>query len=215
MGDYVSWFIQMYINNFSNLCNEKFKSLVNCSKMPTSCTIFARVIFYSLFNNVDPNEEDSNHITSNNIDTEHSVIPNIDMMMMDRNLHKIDIWADDDVVHAFVIYYNDPKFKIAQSYGDDYVCMNPAIYDIDRDSLIQIFKSIIKNDENSIMSYKALCGLSEDANIGPLNFENIEITSIRNKFNSGRGVSKRKKSNKMKKKKKMKKMKKSNKTRKR
>ena len=127
MDSYVSWFVNSYINDFSNLC-KRFETLINCEKMPTSCTIFARVIFYALFK-IDPNG-DSPQIKSSNIDTVDSIIPNI-RMMMDGNLHKIDIWVDNDVIHAFVIYYNGAdKFKIAQSYGDDDVCIKPAIYDI-------------------------------------------------------------------------------------
>ena len=85
---------------------------------------------------------------------------------------------DDDVIHSFVIYYEVGIFKIAQSYGDDNVCINPTIYNVDVKSLKQIFKSMIRNDKNSSDSYKILCGLPSDANIDPLVFTNIEITSV-------------------------------------
>jgi hypothetical protein len=194
-------FILNYIKNYSILCRQYFNSIRDCnSEMPTSCTIFARVIFYAFYR-IDPNGESM-------IQTEYyNAGHHLDLAY--NLLYKIDLWIstgddDIDVVHSFVIFRIDEfNFKIAQSYGDDAHCVGPTIRDINSKVLYDSLDALISNSEDKIEVYKNLCNISdieEDANYI---FSQIEIVSP---LGMARGINKKKKIRT--KKQKMKKMKK-------
>lgn len=188
-------FILNYIKNYSILCRRYFNKLRDCNdEMPTSCTIFARVIFYSFYG-IDPNGKD-------NIRTDYYNLKQpLDLAY--QLLYKIDLWIstdddedDIDVVHSFVIFrIDESNFKIAQSYGDDAYCVGPTIRDINAEVLYDSFDALISDRADKMDVYKNLCNISEIEEGANYTFSQIEIVSP---TFLGEGISKKKKTKKRK-----------------
>ena len=162
--------------------------------MPTSCTIFARVIFYSFYG-IDPNGEDNIRTDYYNLDHPLDLAYQL--------LYKIDLWIltgdhedDIDVVHSFVIFrIDESNFKIAQSYGDDAYCVGPTIRDINAEVLYDSFDALISARADKMDVYKNLCNISEIEEGANYTFSQIEIVSP---TFLGEGISKKKKTKKRK-----------------
>lgn len=197
-------FILNYDKNYSNLCRRYFNALRDCNDvMPTSCTIFARVIFYAFYG-IDPNGE-------SRIQTDYYTLGHpLDVAY--HLLYKIDLWIstgdedDIDVVHSFVIFrIDESNFKIAQSYGDDAYCVGPTIRDINAEVLHDSFDALISNRADKMEVYKNLCNISEIEEGANYTFSQIEIVSP---TVLGEGINKKKKTKKKKMRTKKQKMKK-------
>ena len=187
----VNNFISNYVKNYSNLCRRYFNALRDCnSEMPTSCTIFARVIFYAFYG-IDPNGE-------SRIQTDY-YIPDHPLDFAYHLLYKIDLWIstgdeedDIDVVHSFVIFrIDESNFKIAQSYGDDAYCVGPTIRDINSEVLHDSLNALISNRADKMEVYKNLCNISEIEEGADYTFSQIEIVSPT--LGMGEGINKKKK----------------------
>lgn len=175
--DRVKNFILNYVKNYSILCRRYFNALRDCnSEMPTSCTIFARVIFYAFYG-IDPNGQYK--IQTDYYNTDHP------LNLAYHLLYKIDLWIstgdeedDIDVVHSFVIFrIDESNFKIAQSYGDDVYCIGPTIRDITAEILHDSFNALITNRADKMEVYKNLCNISEIEEDANYTFSQIEIVS--------------------------------------
>ena len=181
-------FIVNYVKNYSILCRRYFHSIRDCnSEMPTSCTIFARVIFHAFYG-IDPNGESSIRTEYYNIDRPLDLAYGV--------LYKIDLWIstgeeedDIDVVHSFVIFrIDESNFKIAQSYGDDAYCVGPTIRDINFEGLHDSFDALISNRADKMEVYQNLCNISEMEEGADYTFSQIEIVSP---IFMGRGINKK------------------------
>ena len=184
-------FISNYVKNYSILCRRYFNSIRDCnSEMPTSCTIFARVIFHAFYG-IDPNGESSIQTEYYNADYPLDLAYHV--------LYKIDLWIstgeeedDIDVVHSFVIFrIDESNFKIAQSYGDDAYCVGPTIRDINSEVLHDSFNALISNRADKMEVYKNLCNISEIEEGADYTFSEIEIVSPT--LGMGEGINKKKK----------------------
>ena len=184
VNDYVDDFINKWNADFNTLYHEKLYELFpfNNGVSPTSCTLFARSIFYAMYNNTDPNGDDNIEdifITADTLDLRRVLNEN---NIFDGQLHKIDIWykidQHEDVIHSFVIYFNEPNVVyIAQSYGDETVCTAPAVFTTNVDVILLYFHNLVHNTEDKMLYYKSLCGLFLDTQMDDLMFDYIQITT--------------------------------------